>query len=351
MDAPEPSPAADTPPAGSESRPRWLSRRMLFRLAGASAVAGFSAEAARVLAGSNEHTVIPGKVYRTAQLSQERLGRAIAEHRIRTVINLRGCCPDMPWYMGDARATHAAGISQEDITLSAKRYPHPGEIGRLIEVFDHTDYPVLLHCAAGADRTGLASAIALLLLTDSSLATARRQLWPRYGHFAVGRVGKLDEFLDYYETWLDAHREPHSPERFRRWFANHYCPGPFRAELRLLPPLPLTELAQRGFTIGIRAINRSVEPWTFSTGGSGGIQLRYTLYTKAGGFVYRGHAGHFARTVQPGEAVDLTAGFPPIAAGPYMLHADLLDAQSIDLLDTDFSQYGSEPLIVALMVQ
>ena len=29
-----------------------------------------------------------------------------------------------------------------------------------------------------------------------------------------------------------------------------------------------------------------------------------------------------------------------------MLHADLLDAQPIDLLDTDFAQYGSEPLIV-----
>jgi len=323
----------------------------LFRLAGAGAMAAFSVEAARVFAGSNEHTVIPGRVYRSAQLSQERLQRTIADKKIRTVINLRGCCPEMPWYLGDARATHAAGISQEDITLSAKRYPHPGEIGRLIEVFDHTDYPVILHCAAGADRTGLASAIALLLLTDKSLAAARRQLWPRYGHFAVGRVGHLDEFLDYYEAWLSAHNEPHTPERFRRWFADHYCPGPFRAELKLLAPTPLTAPAERGFTVAIRAVNRSVEPWTFTPGGSGGIQLRYSLYTRAGVFVYRGHAGHFARTIHPGEAIDLTAGFPAMPRGHYMLHADLLDTQAIDLLDTDFSQYGSEPLIVDLAVK
>ena len=164
-----------------------------------------------------------------------------------------------------------------------------------------------------------------MLLTDSSLGAARRQLWPRYGHFAVGRVGKLDEFLDYYETWLAAHNEPHTPERFRHWFANDYCPGPFRAELRLLEATPLSVPAKRGFTVSLRATNRSVEPWTFATGGSGGIQLRYTLYTKAGGFVYRGHAGHFARVVHPGESIDLTAGFPPLPAGPYMLHADLLD--------------------------
>jgi protein tyrosine phosphatase (PTP) superfamily phosphohydrolase (DUF442 family) len=321
------------------------------RLAGAGAVAAASIEAARVFAGSNEHTVIPGRVYRSAQLSRDKLERTIAERKIRTVINLRGCCPDMAWYRDEARATHAAAVSQEDITLSAKRYPHPGEIGRLIEVLDHTDYPVLLHCAAGADRTGLASAIALLLLTDRSLAAARRQLWPRFGHFAVGRTARLDEFLDYYDNWLDAHGEPHTPERFRRWFAEYYCPGPFRAELKLLSPVPLTAPARRGFTIDLRATNRSVEPWNFTPGGSGGIKLRFTLYSKAGSFVHRGHAGHFARTVHPGESIDLTAGFPPIAAGKHMLHADLLDAQPIDLLDTDFSQYGSEPLIVELVAK
>jgi hypothetical protein len=323
---------------------------MFFRLAGFGAVAGISLEAARVFAGGNEHTVIPSRVYRSAQMSRARLERSIHEKRIRTVINLRGCCPNMPWYLEEARATHATGISQEDITLSAKRFPHPGEIGRLIDVFDHTDYPVLLHCAAGADRTGLASAIAILILTDRSLAAARRQLWPRYGHFAVGRTGRLDEFLDYYDNWLNAHGRPHAPELFRRWFASLYCPGPFRAELKLLSPTPLTAPARRGFTVEVRATNRSVEPWTFSPGGSGGIQLRYTLYSKAGAFVHRGHAGLFERTVHPGESIDLTAGFPPLAPGKYMLHVDLLDAQPIDLLDTDFSQYGSEPLIVELVV-
>jgi hypothetical protein len=310
-----------------------------------------SIEAARVFAGSNEHTVIPGRVYRSAQMSRDKLERTIADKKIRTVINLRGCCPDTAWYRDEARATHATAVSQEDITLSAKRYPHPGEIGRLIEVLDNTDYPVLLHCAAGADRTGLASAIALLLFTDGSLAAARRQLWPRFGHFAVGRTARLDEFLDYYDSWLGAHNEEHTPERFRRWFAGQYCPGPFRAELKLLSPVPLTAPARRGFTIELRATNRSVEPWTFTPGGSGGIKLRYTLYSKAGAFVHRGHAGHFARIVHPGESIDLAAGFPPIAAGKHMLHADLLDAQPIDLLDTDFSQYGSEPLIVELTVK
>jgi hypothetical protein len=51
--------------------------------------------------------------------------------------------------------------------------------------------------------------------------------------------------------------------------------------------------------------------------------------------------------VPPGQSIDLTAGFPPVAAaGKYVIHADLLDSQAIDLHDSAFVQYGSEPLIL-----
>jgi protein tyrosine/serine phosphatase len=313
---------------------------------------GLSMEAGRVFAGSNEHTVIPGKVYRSAQLSQQKLTRVIVQKNIRTVVNLRGCCPQMNWYMNDAWATHMAGISQEDLTLSAKRFPPPNELNRLVEIFDHTEYPILIHCAAGADRTGLASSMALLLLTDATLSVARQQMWPRYGHLAIGRTAVLDQFFDYYQSWLDQQGQAHSPERFRHWLLNNYCPGPFRAELSVIEPKPLIATANRGFVVQIRATNRSIEPWELVPGGSGGVKLRYTVFSKAGECVYRGHTGHQAHRVMPGHSIDLIAGFPPIPnPGLYMLHADLLDCQSIDLLDTNFAQYGSEPLIAELSLR
>lgn len=342
---------AQQPNTDAAPRPWRFSRRTLFRLAIGGAAAGLTFETARVLGGSNEHTVIPGKVYRSAQLSQEKLQRVIGEKKIRTVINLRGCCPETGWYMNDARATNAMGISQEDLTFSAKRYPHPGELKRLIEVFDRTEYPVIMHCAAGADRTGLASTIARLLMTDDDLATARRQMWPRYGHFRVGRTALLDEFFDYYEEWLAERNEPHTPDRFRTFATTVYCPGPYRAELTVLSPMPLVFPSGRGFVVEIRAANRSVEPWTFRPGGSGGIQLRYMLYTHQGTIAYRGHAGFCSRTVPPGESIDFAIGFPSMKAGKHTLHVDLLDGQPIDLLDTNFAQYGSEPLFAELTVK
>ncbi|MBA4189252.1 MAG: hypothetical protein C0467_14745 [Planctomycetaceae bacterium] len=343
--------APDKPPMPRTELTRRFSRRTLFRIAGAGIVLGVNAEAARVLFGSNEHTVIPGKVYRSAQLTQQKLERVIAEKKIRTVLNLRGCCPEMDWYRSDANATHAAGISQEDLTFSAKRYPPAPEIARLVEVFDRSEYPLIMHCARGADRTGLASGVALLLLTNNDLATAIGQLNPRYGHVAdVGRTGVLDEFFVAYRAKLAANGETHSPDRFRKWATTEYCPGPFRAMLSLVSPNPMKVPAGVGFAVTIRAVNTSDQPWRFTPGGSGSIRLSYMLRSSAGALAYRGEAGLISRVVKPTESIEIVAGFPPAQSGQYHFHADLIDAQPINLLDTAFSQYGSDPLMFNLKV-
>jgi hypothetical protein len=215
----------------------------------------------------------------------------------------------------------------------------------LIEVLDKSDYPILIHCARGADRTGLASTIVMLLYTNADLATAREQMCLRYGHFAVGRTAVMDQFFDYYEAWLAARGEAHSPERFRTWAATGYCPGPFRAGLEAIAPKPLIVPINRGFTITVRATNKAIEPWIFNAGGAGGIKFRYALYAD-GERIYHGQCGQVDRTVQPGEFIDFEAGFPPIPkAMEGILWGDMLDAQPLDLLETDFVQYGSEALI------
>lgn len=343
MDAPDlpPTPEVPAPP-----RARFT-RRRLFKLAGGAAALGLGAEFLRVVAWTNTHTVVPGRVYRTAQLKPEQLQTFIAEKGIRTVVNLRGVCGNMPWYLDECRATHAANVNQEDITFSAKRFPAPAEVQRLIDVLDHTAYPLVFHCQRGADRTGLASTVAVLLQTGADLPEARRQLWPRYGHVGVGRTAVLDAFFDYYAAWLVARGEAHAPDRFRRWVNADYCPGPYRAQLSLLGGTSFP--AGRGFRVAVRARNTSVEPWTFTTGRAG-IRLRHTLTDLSGATLRQAYAGHLARVVPPGASIDLECGVPPLPGGGYLFHADLIDGEPIELLDTAFVQYGSEPLAASLTV-
>ena len=124
------------------------------------------------------------------------------QHHIRTVVNLCGCCDPLPWYLEESRTTCRLDICQEDLGFSACRLPSVQAVRRLIEVLDHCDYPILIHCHRGIDRTGMASTVALLLHTDGSLAEARGQLGLRYGHMAAGKFGNVDRFFDLYQEWL-----------------------------------------------------------------------------------------------------------------------------------------------------
>ena len=331
-----------------------LSPRTAVRFALLAAAVAFGWEAVRVMALSNRHEVIPGRVYRCAQPTAADLRELVAEHGIRTVVNLRGFSPAYPWYAAEAETTHELNVSQEDITFSANRLPAPAELRRLIEVLDGTEYPVLIHCKRGADRTGLSSAVARLLFTDDALAQARRQLWPRYGHFEFGRTAAMDEFFDRYEAWLAVENANHTPERFRRWATSVYTPGPAVSELTWLDPVPVTTDKDKPFAVRLRATNRSAEPWEFRPGNYAGIHLYYIVASTPTVAAYKGQAGLMRKTVSPGESIELTLAVPPLKVpGRFVLVAELHDARGagVPIRANSFVQFGDEALMAEVVAK
>jgi len=305
----------------------------------AAALVALGSEATRVVLGDNLHTVIPGRVYRCAQQSGPELEQTMRRYGIRTVVNLRGCCAPLPWYLDECRATHHQEVAQEDICFSAGRMPSLSELRHLLEVLDRTAYPILIHCRRGADRTGLVSAILLLLQTDASLAQARRQLGLRYGHVAIGRPAYLDQFLDFYATWLREHGRSHSPMAFRRWLERDCQPGGCGATLEPLA-LPTRVPCGQPFALQVRARNTGTIVWRLQAGSNAGIHAGFLLWDPAGQLVASGRAGLFDATVAPGQSIDLTIALPRLKVpGRYRLWVDMVDEQQCW-----FYQMGSEPL-------
>ncbi len=359
MPGPETAPATDPPP-----RKRWAGLRTV--LAGiltglALAAAG---EAARVVAGNNFHTVLPGRVYRCAQLSGPALERIVRAHGIRTVVNLRGCGVPWPWYLDEVRVGHRAGIAQEDVCLSAGRLPSAHELRRLVEVLDRTEYPILLHCRHGADRTGLAAVLVVLLQTDAPYAEGRRQLGLRYGHVPLGQPAYLDRFFELYEGWLREQRATHSPARLRQWLVRDYCPGECRCEIafsfRRAPGAAVPALAPgarrnkgclpipRGEPVALRfrARNTGNRTWHLQPETNAGIHARAVVWNDHDQQVANVRAGLFEAEVPPGRAIELTLALPPLRkAGRYRLLLDMVDERQCW-----FFQTGSEPLETELEV-
>lgn len=300
-------------------------------------------ELLHVLLGPNFHVVVPGAIYRASQPTAERLHALVPRYGIRTIINMRGTSDPSPWYVEECRAVHDLSICQEDMCCSATRLPPIPTIRRLVEVLDHCEYPILIHCFRGIDRTGMAVATALLLHTDLDPEKARRHLSLRHGHLSVGRTGAIDRFFDLYEEWLESKGLSHSRANFRQWAMWEYCPGECRFQLTLVDAESLSRLpVGKPIGIPVRVTNTSVKPWYFRPGTNAGIHCQFGLSGE--GIDFRGKAGLFNATVQPGETIELALALPAMRRpGKYELHVDMNDPQH-----AGFESMGHEPLRFAM---
>lgn len=142
----------------------------------------------------NINEVEPGLVYRSGQLWPSQLSHLIKEKRIRTVINLRGVNTGSQWYDDEVEVTRSSGVEHRSIPMSANREPSPEILAKLIETMKTAQHPILIHCEAGADRSGLASALYQYVLQKktSEVSVGQLSLW--YGHFPwlTSRTGAMD---------------------------------------------------------------------------------------------------------------------------------------------------------------
>jgi hypothetical protein len=306
--------------------------------------------------GLNFHTVLPWKVYRSAQPSGAALERFVRHYQIRTIINLRGCCPTGEWYLREAETTAKLGINQEDINMSASRLPSTNAIRRLVEVLDRSEYPLLFHCHQGADRTGLASVVIALLQTQETLSQALTKLGPATGHLPLGKTRNVDRFFEFYAEWLREQDKAHSPQLFREWAIHHYCPGTGLADLGIVeanaddeePTIgtKLTLAAQQGRTVTLRCANRSDAIWKFDASGAIGTHVQGAIWDHDERVVAVVRLGSFAAQVAPGQQIELPCPLPALASGDYELRLDLWDGQH-----ASFVQLGNELLVVRLEVR
>jgi protein tyrosine phosphatase (PTP) superfamily phosphohydrolase (DUF442 family) len=184
-----------------------------------------------------------GRIYRSGQMPSSSLDRTVRDYKIKTVLNLRGSNKDS-WYSSERAATTEAGATQVDIAMSSCIWMSRAQLRTVIETLDTAEYPMLIHCQWGSERTGLISAFAELLRPGSTLEDARSQFSIRYLFVRVNDGKIMAEHLDQYERWLAEQGWKHEPSHFRRWVAEGYRPKVPSREQWPYDPYPLVVITR-----------------------------------------------------------------------------------------------------------
>ncbi len=155
--------------------------------------------AAYLIESGNIHTVIPGQLFRSAELGRNGFEQVIRGFHINTVINLRGANPGHRWYEDELAAAHATGAHHIDLRLSATHIPSAAELDEIRMVLTNSQPPILIHCHSGADRSGLVAALYEYWIAHRGAEEAGAQLSFRYGHFPWfgSRTAAMDQAWQY----------------------------------------------------------------------------------------------------------------------------------------------------------
>ena len=124
----------------------------------------------------NFYVVEDRKLYRCAQLPHDVLNNYMKQFGIKTVVCLRGEHPEEDWWRREKAVVERRGGKFFSISMNAGNMTSKSKLIKLLDIYDSAPRPILIHCRAGADRTGEAAALWVLEQQKKSYSEAAKQL-------------------------------------------------------------------------------------------------------------------------------------------------------------------------------
>ena len=173
----------------------------------------------------HNHHDLGGGMYRAVQPNAKRI-EYLAGEGIKTILNLRGESPK-GFYLLEEEACEKHGITLIDFRMYSRDVHTVARIKGARDLLRRLDYPAVMHCKSGADRTGIMGVLYRHFVMGDTIEEALFQLSLQYGHVKSGKTGMLDFFFKEYVDY-----NAHTPIDFMAWVETIYDPVNVKARFK-----------------------------------------------------------------------------------------------------------------------
>lgn len=145
--------------------------------------------------------------YRSSQPTMWQLRRMVKKHGIKTILNLKGSNPGSAYWAFEREQCEKLGVKLVDVDIKSRETPWVENLHQAKAVFDSVEYPIWMHCKAGADRAGIYATFYQYFHQRRPIEqTDQLKFWP-FGHFRYSEAGKIDNYLEHYKAYHKDHPE------------------------------------------------------------------------------------------------------------------------------------------------
>jgi len=205
----------ETPKRVRRRWPLWVGIGIGALLLTAGSIAGYRHYQRHILA--NFRTVVEGQVYRSGLPTPDQLREWKETRGIQAVVCLRS--PRDEEYPAERKASEELGMKLHVMDWYSAEATPVAKVRWLIAALDASERPVLIHCSAGVDRSGVASAIAAMKLGGVDYETASRQLDPLRRSQPESAGGTMGVLLQYEEHCRGRGRGTGGWAEFSEWLS------------------------------------------------------------------------------------------------------------------------------------